>query len=71
MTKIYGFFKFIFPITDDSVLKDNEKSTCESMENISSRFIYEPTSGLYYDKDTGYYYNAVIFDFILFIKVLN
>lgn len=24
-------------------------------------FIYEPTSGLYYDSRTGYYYNAVFF----------
>lgn len=24
-------------------------------------FIYEPTSGLYYDSRTGYYYNAVCF----------
>lgn len=23
-------------------------------------FIYEPTSGLYYDSRTGYYYNAVL-----------
>lgn len=33
----------------------------EAAQNCSNHtdFVYEPTSGLYYDKKTGYYYNAV------------
>lgn len=34
------------------------KEAAESAQNETD-FIYEPTSGLYYDQKTGYYYNAV------------
>lgn len=35
------------------------KNAAQEAQN-SMGFIYEPTSGLYYDSRTGYYYNAVI-----------
>lgn len=34
------------------------KSAAHQAQNDTG-FIYEPTSGLYYDSRTGYYYNAV------------
>lgn len=34
------------------------KKAAEEAQTMTG-FIYEPTSGLYYDKLTGYYYNAV------------
>lgn len=37
---------------------DDIKNAAHQAQN-SLGFIYEPTSGLYYDSRTGYYYNAV------------
>lgn len=34
------------------------KQAAENAQNQTG-FVYEPTSGLYYDCKTGYYYNAV------------
>lgn len=39
------------------------KSAAHQAQNETG-FIYEPTSGLYYDSRTGYYYNAVSVDLI-------
>lgn len=36
---------------------DDIKSAAEA-QSLKNGFIYEPTSGLYYDTSTGYYYNA-------------
>lgn len=36
---------------------DDIKSAAEA-QSVKNGFIYEPTSGLYYDTATGYYYNA-------------
>lgn len=37
---------------------DEIKQAAQNCANHTD-FVYEPTSGLYYDKKTGYYYNAV------------
>lgn len=37
---------------------DEIRQAAESIQNENG-FVYEPTSGLYYDRATGYYYNAV------------
>lgn len=41
---------------DDIVegIKEAAESACQQ-----TGFVYEPTSGMYYDYSTGYYYNAV------------
>lgn len=36
---------------------DDIKSAAEA-QSLKNGFVYEPTSGLYYDRATGYYYNA-------------
>lgn len=38
---------------------DEIRQAAENIQNENG-FVYEPTSGLYYDRITGYYYNAVI-----------
>lgn len=38
---------------------DEMRQAAQNAQNINN-FIYEPTSGLYYDQKSGYYYNAVI-----------
>lgn len=38
-------------------IADIKNAAQEAQNNMG--FIYEPTSGLYYDSRTGYYYNAV------------
>lgn len=38
---------------------DDIKNAAHQAQNDTG-FIYEPTSGLYYDSRTGYYYNAVM-----------
>lgn len=40
-----------------SIVDDIKNAAHEAQQ--ASSFIYEPTSGLYYDSRTGYYYNAV------------
>lgn len=37
---------------------DEIKEAAQNCQNHTD-FVYEPTSGLYYDRKTGYYYNAV------------
>lgn len=37
---------------------DEIRQAAENIQNENG-FVYEPTSGLYYDRVTGYYYNAV------------
>lgn len=37
---------------------DEIRQAAENIQNENG-FVYEPTSGLYYDRITGYYYNAV------------
>lgn len=37
---------------------DEIKEAAQNCQNHTD-FVYEPTSGLYYDTKTGYYYNAV------------
>lgn len=37
---------------------DEIRQAAENFQNENG-FVYEPTSGLYYDRATGYYYNAV------------
>lgn len=38
---------------------DDIRRAAEQAQNLNG-FVYEPTSGLYYDQKTGYYYNAVM-----------
>lgn len=38
---------------------DEIRQAAENIQNENG-FVYEPTSGLYYDRITGYYYNAVM-----------
>lgn len=59
------------PVCDEKSgvqINDPETSTNNFIADIKNAahqaqnemgFIYEPTSGLYYDSRTGYYYNAV------------
>ncbi|XP_055607201.1 angiogenic factor with G patch and FHA domains 1 isoform X2 [Uranotaenia lowii] len=42
---------------DVKAFVDDIKKTAQSVD-YQSRYIFEPTSGLYYDPETGYYYNA-------------
>lgn len=47
--------------SDDNGLKFVEKIKAAAQAAVEQNgFVYEPTSGLYYDNKTGYYYNAVI-----------
>lgn len=47
------------PISPQAFI-DEIKQAAENAQNQMG-FVYEPTSGLYYDCKTGYYYNAVSF----------
>lgn len=40
-----------------SVTEDIKEAAEQAMQNMG--FVYEETSGMYYDYNTGYYYNAV------------
>lgn len=42
-----------------SVTDDIKEAAEQAMQNMG--FVYEATSGMYYDYNTGYYYNAVRF----------
>jgi len=44
--------------TDAFSFVDEMRQAAKHAENLNN-FVYEPTSGLYYDHKTGYYYNAV------------
>nr|XP_016940657.1 uncharacterized protein LOC108017939 isoform X5 [Drosophila suzukii] len=43
--------------TDAFSFVDEMRQAAKHAENLNN-FVYEPTSGLYYDHKTGYYYNA-------------
>lgn len=49
---------FTVSATDAFSFVDEMRKTARHAENLKN-FIYEPTSGLYYDPKTSYYYNAV------------
>lgn len=51
---------FTVSATDAFSFVDEMRKTARHAENLKN-FIYEPTSGLYYDPKTSYYYNAVSF----------
>lgn len=49
----------------DSAVQNTGKSIADEVKEVAENalkhtsFVYEPTSGMYYDYSTGYYYNAV------------
>lgn len=45
------------PNADGNFISEIKNAALEAQNHTG--FIYEPTSGLYYDSKTGYYYNAV------------
>lgn len=51
--------------------KDNVKDIVDEVKEVAENalkqtcFAYEPTSGMYYDYNTGYYYDAVSYSFFL------
>lgn len=45
-------------VDDPQSFLEDIKEAAQNCQNHTD-FVYEPTSGLYYDTKTGYYYNAV------------
>jgi len=55
---VYKRFLISVSATDAFSFVDEMRQAAKHAENLNN-FVYEPTSGLYYDHKTGYYYNAV------------
>lgn len=61
-------YYFIAFANDAFSLVDEMREAAAKAENLNN-FVFEPTSGLYYDQKSGYYYNAVInLSFMILIK---